>query len=87
MYRAHDKKIPPPLEKFQRYLDELRLDSDLSEKSSSLKMTIHYCLGDMYHYARVSGLHILECVMDTTLSAVTREQFQEASNVCVQYCV
>ncbi|KAI7994948.1 hypothetical protein LOK49_LG11G01633 [Camellia lanceoleosa] len=44
-------------------------------------MATHSCMSDMYHYARVSGLHVLECVMDTALSAVKREQLQEASTV------
>jgi len=40
----------------------------------------------MYHYARVSGLHVLECIMDTSLSAVKREQLDEASNVRTHLC-
>ncbi|KAA8525316.1 hypothetical protein F0562_007171 [Nyssa sinensis] len=78
MYRASDNnQIPPPLEHLQNFIAEANLD----DKTSSLNMAICSCMRDMYHYARVSGLHVLECVMDTALSAVKREQLQEASNV------
>ena len=42
---------------------------------------------DMYHYARVSGIHLLECVIETALSVVKKEQLQEASNVCALFYV
>lgn len=88
LYRSLDNnQIPPPLECFQRYVEELNLDSDLCKKTSSLNTVVSVCLRDMYHYARVSGQHVLECVMDTALSAVKRDQLQEASNVCVQFYV
>ena len=60
-------------------------DSDSSDKTSTLSNAVKFCTRDMYHYARVSGQHVLECVMDTALSAVKREQLHEASNVCVQF--
>lgn len=78
-------QIPPPLEHFQRYIEELNIDSDLSDKSLAISSAVKFCTRDIYHYARVSGQHVLECVMDTALSAVKREQLQEASNVCVQF--
>ncbi|KAK9273852.1 hypothetical protein L1049_018664 [Liquidambar formosana] len=82
MYKTlENNQIPPPLERFEKYFVELKPDSNLNDKTSSLKMAINSCMRDMYHYARVSGLHILECVMDTALSAVKREQLQEARNV------
>jgi zinc finger FYVE domain-containing protein 26 len=88
MYRSlDDNQISPPLELFQRYLVELKSDTDGYDKTSSLNMAVSSCMRDMYHYGRVSGLHILDRVMESALSAVKREQLQEASNVCVQFYV
>lgn len=88
LYRSLDNnQIPPPLECFQRYVEGLKLDSDLCNKAPSLNSAVSCCLRDMYHYARVSGQHVLESVMNTALSALKREQLQEASNVCVQFYV
>ncbi|KAK1551145.1 hypothetical protein Q3G72_031043 [Acer saccharum] len=85
-HRALDSnQIPPPLERFQKYVAELTPDTDLNDKSSSLSGTVSSCMRDMYHYARVSGLHVLECIMNTALSAVKREQLQEASNVLMLF--
>lgn len=85
--RALDNnQIPPPLERFQSYLTEMKVDLDLNDPVSSLNVVVSFCMRDMYHYARVSGLHVLECVMDVALSFVKREQLQEASNVCDHYC-
>ncbi|KAH9761013.1 zinc finger FYVE domain-containing protein [Citrus sinensis] len=80
--RALDSnQIPPPLERFLRFVAELKPYMDLSDKSSALNMAFSLCMRDMFHYSRVSGLHILECIMNTALSAVMREQLQEASNI------
>ena len=88
MYRSlDDNQIPPPLERFQRYLVELKSDTDGYDKTSSLNMAVNSCMREMYHYSRVSGLHLLDCVMESALSAVKREQLQEASNVCVKFYV
>ncbi|XP_030947314.1 uncharacterized protein LOC115971497 isoform X2 [Quercus lobata] len=85
-YKAlDDSQIPPPLECFQRYLAELKSDTNIHEKTSSLNVAVSSCMRDMYHYARVSNLHVLECVMDSALSAVKREQLQEASNVLMLF--
>lgn len=85
-YRTSEgNQIPPPLERFQSYFVESKLDSDFNDKTSSLKMAISSCMRDMYHYARVSGLHMLELVMDTALSAAKREQLQEASNILMLF--
>lgn len=84
VYRSLDNnQIPPPLERLQRYHAELNPDTE----TSTFNTVVGFCMRDMYHYARVSGLHVLECVMDTALSAVKREQLQEASNVCAQFYV
>lgn len=87
LYRCLDNnQIPPPLQRFLRYVVDLKPDIDLCDKKS-FDTAVSFCMGDMYHYARVSGLHVFECIMDTALSAVKREQFEEASNVCVQFYV
>lgn len=81
MHRASDSnQIPPPLERLQRYIAEINHEM-VGDKISSLKMATSSCIRDMYHYARVSGSHVLECVMDIALSAVKKEQLQEASNI------
>lgn len=82
MYRATDNnQMPPPLERFKRSFTESKLDANSNDKISSSSMATNSCMRDMYHYARVSELHVLECVMDTALSTIKREQLQEASNV------
>lgn len=86
MSRAHaDKQIPLPLEHFQGYLMEMKLDEDSNDPSFSLSRAVSICMREMYHYARVSEVHVLECFMETALSAVKREQLQEASYVCVSF--
>ncbi|VVA15000.1 Hypothetical predicted protein [Prunus dulcis] len=82
VYRSLDNnQIPPPLERLQRYHVELNPDTE----TSTFNTVVGFCMRDMYHYARVSGLHVLECVMDTALSAVKREQLQEASNILLLF--
>lgn len=44
-------------------------------------MAVNSCLRDMYHYARISGSHVLECVMCVALSYVKKEMLQEANDV------
>lgn len=83
-YRALDKQIPLPLDCFEKYMEESAPDMGTNAKSSQLRMTVGACMRGMYHYARVCRLHVLECVMDTTISLVKRQQLEEASNVCVQ---
>ncbi|XP_058202196.1 uncharacterized protein LOC131316773 isoform X2 [Rhododendron vialii] len=82
MFRVADNnQISPPLEHLQSFMANLEPEINPDERASSLRMATFSCMRDMYHYARVSGLHVLECVMDTALSAVKREQLQEASIV------
>ncbi|KAH7856318.1 hypothetical protein Vadar_001014 [Vaccinium darrowii] len=82
MFRAADNnQIPPPLEHLQSFMTNLEPEMNPDERASSLRMATFSCTRDMFHYARVSGLHVLECVMDTALSAVKKEQLQEASIV------
>ncbi|XP_062022257.1 uncharacterized protein LOC133738693 isoform X1 [Rosa rugosa] len=86
IYRSLDNnQIPPPLERLQRYLEELKPGTDVNDKTSPFNSVVAFCMRDMYHYARVSGLHLLECVMETALSVVKREQLQEASNILLLF--
>lgn len=80
-----NNQIPPSLEHFQRFVVDLKPDANVNDKSSALYMAIGLCTRDINHYARVSGCHVLECIMNTALSAVKRELLQEASNVCVLF--
>lgn len=85
MYRATDSnQMPPPLERFKRSFTESKLDTNSNDNISSLSVATSSCMRDMYHFARLSGLHVLECIMDTALSTIKQGQLQEASNVCVQ---
>lgn len=87
VYRAQtDNSIPPPLMRFQRVYKELKVGQDADDMTLFLNKVISSCKTEMYHYARVSGLHVLECIMDTALSAVKREQLEEARNVCAYFC-
>ncbi|KAK7283046.1 hypothetical protein RIF29_12273 [Crotalaria pallida] len=76
-----DNFIPRPLVRLQRYLTEMEPSKHVDDKASFLNEVIGSCKTEMYHYARVSGLHVLDCIMETALSAVKREQLEEASNV------
>ncbi|CAL0305695.1 unnamed protein product [Lupinus luteus] len=73
--------IPRPLVRLQRYLAELESGTHINDKALFFNEAIRSCKTEMYHYARVSGLHVLDCIMDTALSAVKREHLEEASNV------
>ncbi|KAJ9549726.1 hypothetical protein OSB04_022269 [Centaurea solstitialis] len=77
-------QVPPPLVRLQNFIAQMTPETPGSQ-TSSLKLVISACMRDMYHYARISGLHVLECVMDVALSAVKREQLQEASNILLLY--
>lgn len=76
-------QIPLPLQRLQKSIAESEHDNVLNETPYSLKASASLCTGEMYHYARVRGLHILERVLDTALSLVQKEQIQEASQVCL----
>ncbi|PWA99078.1 hypothetical protein CTI12_AA013230 [Artemisia annua] len=56
-----------------------------ADQTSSFKSEIFTCMRDMNYYARISGLHVLECVMDVALAAVKREHLEEASNILSLY--
>lgn len=81
---SHDsQQLPPALDNFQKYLMEQKADTDSKEEALRQQVAVKACLRDMYHYARVHRLHVLECIMETALSAIKRQQLHEASNVCV----
>ncbi|XP_024993509.1 uncharacterized protein LOC112527248 isoform X2 [Cynara cardunculus var. scolymus] len=77
-------QVPPPLAQLLNFIAQMTPETQGSH-TSSIKLVISACMRDMYHYARISGLHVLECVMDVALSAVKREQLQEASNILLLY--
>ncbi|XP_026408536.1 uncharacterized protein LOC113303692 isoform X1 [Papaver somniferum] len=79
MSRATDANWIPPVGRLQNCFDNAMISEERTPSA------ISSCMRDMYHYARVSGVHMLELVMDTALSAVKREQLQEASNVLSLY--
>ncbi|KAL8090101.1 hypothetical protein AgCh_039537, partial [Apium graveolens] len=80
IYRASgSNQMLPPLERLRNYISEPKPET--GDLTSSLKIATSSCMRDLYHYARVSGVHVLECVMNIALSAVKREQLQEASDV------
>ncbi|XP_010472597.1 PREDICTED: uncharacterized protein LOC104752215 [Camelina sativa] len=76
-----NEQIPLPLECFRRYLVDLKAERNVEEKCSPMSRAINSCLRDMYHYARLSGSHVLECVMCAALSSVKKEKLQEADDV------
>jgi zinc finger FYVE domain-containing protein 26 len=42
---------------------------------------VNSCKQELYHFARISGEHVLEIVLKAALFAVKNERLQEASNV------
>ncbi|KAK8581989.1 hypothetical protein V6N13_144978 [Hibiscus sabdariffa] len=86
MYRSlYNNQIPPPLERFQNYLVKLKPNADLNNKHWPLNMAASSCMRDLFHYARISGLHVLECVMNAALSAIRRDNIEEATDVLVLF--
>lgn len=80
IYRASgNNQMLPPLDRLRNYISEPKPET--GDMMSSLKMATYSCMRDLYHYARVSGVHVLESVLNIALSAVKREQLQEASDV------
>lgn len=76
-----DNQIPLPLQRLQKSIAELAPETVSAETPVTLKVATALCMRDMYHYARVRGLHALECAVDTALSLVRKEQIQEACQV------
>lgn len=80
---SDSEHITLPLLRLQNFIRELKPDTDSNERARLLDTATSSCMREMYHYARVSGLHVLECVMQTALSALRKEELQEASSVCI----
>ncbi|WOL00352.1 hypothetical protein Cni_G09065 [Canna indica] len=79
IHRISDSDLVPlPLKK---YLETLSLGSVNTLDGKTPSVAIKSCMRDLYHYARISGTHVLECIMDTALSAIKREQLEEAGHV------
>lgn len=78
---SESEQIPLPLQRLKVFVRELNSETTLNNTNSLLETVITSCMREMYHYARVRGLHVLECIMDTALSAVRKEELQEASDV------
>ncbi|KAL2517677.1 hypothetical protein Adt_13924 [Abeliophyllum distichum] len=78
---SENNQIPLPLQRLLNFFAELMPETSSKETPLSLKIATASCMRDMYHYARVCGLHALECVIDTALSLVQREKLQEACEV------
>ncbi|KAL8139244.1 hypothetical protein V2J09_005265 [Rumex salicifolius] len=74
------KKLPL-LQKFQEYIKNLQLHGETNDNLISLNSAISTCQRELYHYARVAGLHVLDCVIDAALSDVEKEDLEEASNI------
>ncbi|CAA2970357.1 Zn2+-binding, contains FYVE domain [Olea europaea subsp. europaea] len=82
VYNAtENNQIPPPLQRLLTFFAELKPEASSKGTPLSLKIATASCMRDMYHYARVRGLHALECVIDTALSLVQSEKLQEACEV------
>ncbi|KAK4388878.1 hypothetical protein Sango_2224800 [Sesamum angolense] len=78
-YSNHEgDQLPLPFQRLHNSIAQLRPETVSPDTPLSLKTATGFCMRDMYHYARVRGLHVLECVVDTALSFVRKEQIQEA---------
>lgn len=67
---ATSEPVPFPLKKF---LATVPLEREKYAGS---------CRRDLYHYSRVLEKHVLEIVVETSLSLIRKEQLQEANDVC-----
>lgn len=65
------------------YIVTHNMDPTSNDNDSAMGAAIFSCLRDMFQYSRLSGLHMLESVMNTALSAIARGNIDEACNVCV----
>ncbi|MCD7453512.1 hypothetical protein HAX54_021212 [Datura stramonium] len=78
---SESDQIPLPLQRLQKFIRELNNETTLNSTNLLLETVITSCMREMYQYARVRGVHVLECVMDTALSAVRKEELKEASDI------
>lgn len=80
---SNEYSFPPPLQKLDRSLQALHSGlMPLSENISIVEgQVVSSCKRELYHFARISGEHVLEIVLKAALFAVKSERMQEASNV------
>lgn len=78
--RASGNQILPPLKQLKNLMQEMK-QGKYYHDNLSFNSDITTCIRDLYHYARVAGLHVFECIMETALSAVYNLQLEEASYV------
>ncbi|KAL8063412.1 hypothetical protein ABFX02_01G025300 [Erythranthe guttata] len=78
-------KIPLPLQRLKDSIVHLKPEAISTDTSLPSKIATSFCMRDIYHYARVQGLHTLECIVDTALSLVQKEQIQEACQVLMLF--
>ncbi|CAN6456405.1 unnamed protein product [Victoria cruziana] len=77
---SNSRFFPPPLQRLQDLLKASDLE-DTAETKDLKNVIVKSCMRDMYQYARVSGVHVMETVVEAALSAIKKEQFEDASNV------
>ncbi|KAH9314132.1 hypothetical protein KI387_022759, partial [Taxus chinensis] len=84
---SNEYSFPPPLQKLDRSLQALHSGRDpLSRNISTAEgLAISSCKRELYHFARISGEHVLEVVLKAALFAVKNEHLQEASNILALY--
>ncbi|GAB2223083.1 hypothetical protein Droror1_Dr00017220 [Drosera rotundifolia] len=80
--KSSNNPMPFMLQEFLNYV--AKLDSDY-DPGASKELAISSCLRDLFHFARISGLHVLECVMDAALSFVKEEKLEEASSLLLLF--
>ncbi|XP_078432242.1 zinc finger FYVE domain protein isoform X2 [Wolffia australiana] len=67
---------------FQKYLAVLKSGkSEALDEETFRSSATKYAMRELYHYARISGLHVLGCIMDTTLSLIKQAQLHDAGDV------
>ncbi|KAJ7536047.1 hypothetical protein O6H91_12G054900 [Diphasiastrum complanatum] len=79
-----EQLLPPPLQRLHERLERLREGVPLAMGSSYVSEVLSF-MGDMFHYARVNGAHVLEIVINAALSAVKNHQIQVAADVLVPF--
>ncbi|XP_042002823.1 uncharacterized protein LOC121752018 isoform X2 [Salvia splendens] len=78
-------QIPLPLLRLHKFIAQLMPDTVSAETPVPLKVATSLCMRDMCHYARIRGLHVLGCVMDTALYLVRTEQIQKACQILMLF--
>lgn len=82
MKAAEMEGLPPPLEKLHRRLETRRVVASTRNVSVD-SVWIRTCKMELFQYARVMGIHVLETVMEAAFSSVRAHQIQKAADVCL----